>query len=377
MSEMLPQALTPFLQFAQLLRAHRFPVAPEQTQAFIQSVGILGPRSMRDIHRAARATLAPSADRFIEFDALFRLVFLGQTVAPETAQMDDDDELQAFDERDGQMEPPDLDELNEVGEQSTRSEALGHRSFDVAGDTEVFQAFRRSGAALLPKRKTRRFQASPHGRQWDLKRSLRDALRRDGEVLEIARRRPASRQRRVLLLIDISGSMKAQTELYFSFAHTLATVTDRLEVFTLGTRLTRVSKAVSLKRKDQAMQAAAALVSDWDGGTRLGDALEAFLAIPRFAGFARGSAVIVLSDGLERGDPDVMKAAVMRLSRLAWHLGWLTPLASDAGFEPRTQALQAVLPYLDGLGSGATATQLCQYLISIEAGSQDQRRSAA
>ena len=151
-----------------------------------------------------------------------------------------------------------------------------------------------------------------------MRRALREAVRRDGEVvrLPVLQRRLA--QRRVLLLIDVSGSMKDRTDTQLRFAHTLARATNRLEVFTLGTRLTRITRAMRRSSRDQALAMASTLVADWDGGTRLGDALQAFLAVPRFAGFARGAFCIVLSDGLERGDPSAMTDAVARMSRLAW-----------------------------------------------------------
>ena len=137
------------------------------------------------------------------------------------------------------------------------------------------------------------------------------------------------------------------------------------ECFTLGTRLTRVTGAFRLRNPDRALERAAALAPDWDGGTRIGDALRAFLSVPRFAGLARGAAVIVLSDGLERGAPDAMVEAVQRLSRLAWRLSWLTPLAADAGFRPETAALTAVLPWLDDLGDGATPARLRAHVLGL------------
>ena len=123
--------------------------------------------------------------------------------------------------------------------------------------------------------------------------------------------------------------MKARTDAHLRFAHALVRAADRIEVFTIGTRLTRVTRALQLKNREQALAAASGLVSDWDGGTRIGDALQAFLAVPRFAGSARGAVVLILSDGLERGDPKAMTDAVRRLAARAWHLSWMTPLAAD------------------------------------------------
>lgn len=364
-SEQVPQAVQPFLQFTTALREHMFAVAPDQTQTFIHAVGLLGPRHMRDIYLAACATLAPPVERRDEFDALFRRVFLGQALqAP--ASSEEDDELQVLDEADGDMDVLQADDTHEAGEQASHAENLTMRQFSQLDDPQALTWLKRYGARNLPQRRTLRWQSVKRGTRWDLSRSLRDAVKRDGEVLSIAQRKRRTHQRRVLLLIDISGSMKEQTDSYLRFAHTLSGVCKPLEVFTLGTRLTRISRALRHRDQTQALQQASMQVADWDGGTRLGDALQAFLDVPRFAGFARNAMVVVLSDGLERGEHTALTAAVKRLSRLCWHLGWLTPLASGAAvFSPQTQALQSVLPYIDRLDSGASVADLCRYLVTV------------
>ncbi|MGL5115757.1 MAG: VWA domain-containing protein, partial [Beijerinckiaceae bacterium] len=110
---------------------------------------------------------------------------------------------------------------------------------------------------------------------------------------------------------------------------------------------------------------ASAVVADWDGGTRIGDALQAFLGVPRFAGYARGAATVVLSDGLERGDPAAMIGAVQRLAARAWRIDWLTPLASEAGYQPQTEALAAVRPLLASLGNGGSTAAVCRRILSL------------
>src|SRR6185295_16943874 len=111
--------------------------------------------------------------------------------------------------------------------------------------------------------------------------------------------------------------------------------------------------------------AASRLVSDWDGGTRIGDALQAFLAVPRFAGTARGAVVLIVSDGLERGNPKAMAGAVRRLAARAWHLSWMTPLAADPGFRPETEALKSILPHLDTLADAGSTERLCQHVLNL------------
>ncbi len=367
MTEPLPRPLEPFLQFPSVLRANDFAVAPEQTANFVAAVGLLGPRSMEDIRRAAHATFAPIPERRDEFDAIFRLVFLGQSLgAPVPGEPEDDDEVEAFDDRDGSMDPPDLDEAEESGGAPTGAERLFARQFGTVSEIEALRRFRRAAPQMLPRRRSRRLAPASGRGRLDLRRGLREAVRRDGELVELPALRRRERRRRVLLLIDVSGSMKTQTDEYLRFAHTLSRATDRVEVFTLGTRLTRITRALRRRNPDQALGLASALVADWDGGTRLGDALQAFLAVPRFAGFSRGAMVVVLSDGLERGDPAALTDAVERLSRLAWALLWLNPLAAGRDYSPETEALRAILPHIDHLGDGSSAARLCAEVLGFE-----------
>jgi uncharacterized protein len=168
-----------------------------------------------------------------------------------------------------------------------------------------------------------------------------------------------------LLLIDVSGSMKTRTEENMKFAHTLVQAAPNVEVFTFGTRLTRITRPLRLKRREQALKAAAYVVSDWDGGTRIGDALQAFLAVPRFGGYARGAAVIIVSDGLERGEPDTLRDAVAKLSRRAWRVSWLTPLASGPGFRPQTEALVAIERFVDDIVDGGSSASIVAHVLAL------------
>jgi len=357
-----PAAARPFVTFAPRLRAAGLPAAPDQTVAFLQAVELLGPRGIADVHRAAVATLAPPHELRPEFDALFRAHFLGQTLAAPAAE-GDDEEMTVHDARPGALEPPEDAEPEAAGARATPAEALGRRRFDALGEAATLRRFARAAPKRLPRRRSRRREPSRHGHTVDMRKALREAVRRDGELIDLPRLRRRTRQRRILLLIDISGSMKPQTERALRLAHALTRAAERVETFTFGTRLTRVTRALRLRDRDQALANAAALAPDWDGGTRIGDALAAFLAVPRFAGFARGALVVVLSDGLERGDPAGMIDAVTRLSRLAWAVHWLTPLAADPGYAPRTTALEAVLPHLDHLGDGSSTERIAAHLL--------------
>ncbi len=362
----LPRATRPFVEFPTLLRANGFAVAPEQTTSFLAAIGLLGPRSIEDIRQAAYATLAPQPERRADFDALFAFHFLGQHGVDVVAPSDEIEEVKVQEESREGEEPLYSDEINEAGEAPTGAEALSARRFGGMTDSEALRRFARAAPTHLPRRRGYRRMRARRGTSFDRRRSLREAARHDGEVMRLWRLRRRTRQRRILLLIDVSGSMKERTEAHLRLAHALAHAVERIEVFTFGTRLTRVTRAMKLKNRDQALAVASTLVSDWDGGTRIGDALQAFLAVPRFAGYARGAVTLILSDGLERGDPAAMREAVARLSRRAWRVSWLTPLAAAPGFRPETEALKAIAPFVDDIADGGSVEAICAHVLALE-----------
>jgi uncharacterized protein with von Willebrand factor type A (vWA) domain len=360
----LPRAARTFVDFAGLLRANGFAIAPEQTTSFLAAVELLGPRGIEDIRQAGLATLAPPRERRAMYDRLFRIHFLGGDDLPQSDGLDEDVLRLQEDER-GEDEPPLAEESNESGLVAARAEALVERRFERFGVSEALRRLRREASARLPRRRGHRRLRARRGPFADLRRTLRESVRNDGEVMRLGRLRRRPRPRKLLLLIDVSGSMKTRSDDNLKLAHTLVQAAPSVEVFTFGTRLTRVTRPLRLKRHEQALAGAARIVSDWDGGTRIGDALQAFLAVPRFAGYARGAAVVVISDGLERGDVSALREAAAKLSRKAWRLSWLTPLASGPGFAPRTEALLEIQRYVDDMTDGGTSEAIVAHLLSL------------
>jgi len=360
----LPQATRPFVDFAVLLRGHGFPVAPDQTIGFIEAAGLLGPRDMTDIRRAAIAMLAIPREREAEFDALFRAFFLGQAVSAPVAG-DDEDAVEAYEPDGGTSEVEEGEELSEIGVQATTAERLAARTLSPQDPDRVLDRFRRLAPRRLPRRRSYRHAPTSRRGVLDLRRTLREAARRDGDPVILKQRRRKTRQRRIALLIDISGSMKERTDDRLRFAHALVQAGDHVEVFTLGTRLTRITSELRALDRARALARVSGLVADFDGGTRIGEALQTFLAVPRYAGFARGAVVLVLSDGLERGGPEAMIDATRRLARHAWRLDWLSPLAGDPGYRPETAALATVLPAVDALADGADLAAICDHVLAL------------
>ena len=359
----MPRAARLFVDFVALLRANGFAVAPDQTTSFLLAIELLGPRSLEDVRRAGLATLAPPPERRAVYDALFRLHFAGGE--PLETDAESDENLRVQEDSRGEDEPLFADEVNESGQAAARAEALVERRFDRPSASEPLRRLAREAPNRLPLRRGHRRRRARRGPFADLRRTLRDSARNDGEFLRLSRLKRKPRARKLLLLIDVSGSMKERTDENLRLAHALSQAAPLVETFTFGTRLTRVTRALRLKRREQALRAAGQTVSDWDGGTRIGDALQAFLAMPRFAGYARGAAVLVLSDGLERGDITAMRDAVAKLSRRAWRIDWLTPLATSRAFTPQTAGLVAIKPFVDEMVDGRTIGAVVSHILSL------------
>jgi uncharacterized protein len=368
MTDLAFDALRPvahFLGFGALLRRQGFAIAPEQTMTWLAAIELLGPRNIADIRRAAHATLAPQPERLAEFDALFDAYFLGVLDTALELEPSEHEAPRAADDSIGGPEPLFGDATHESGAKATGAERLSARRFAAGDERETLHRFARALPPRVPRRRGYRWRPARRGPNVDVRRMFRDAMRNAGEFVRMRRRKRRLRQRRIVVLIDVSGSMKERTQAHLAFAHALARAADHVEVFTIGTRLTRITRALRLKGRERALTAASLLVADWDGGTRLGEALGAFLAIPRFSALARGAALVVLSDGLERGDPSAMRDAVAHFARIAWRIVWLTPLAADPGFEPRTAGLVAARPFLDQLGDGGSIDKICAHVLQL------------
>lgn len=357
----LPQGAAPFLGFGRLLRRYGFPVAPEQVSGFMQAVTLLGPRSMADIREAALATLAPPPDRRDEFEAHFRSHFYGNAAA--LVEGDADEEARIKDDGKTSKQEIEVVRQEEGGELSSASEQLSVREFQR--DRDGLAAFRRKLATALPARRSFRTVRTHARGKLDLRRSLREIVSADGDIPSPLLRRRQTVPRKLLILIDVSGSMKHYTSDYLKLAHAAVQGADRAEVFTFGTRLTRITSALRIRDRDQALARAAAQVDDWDGGTRMGPTLLAFLSVPRFSAFARGAAIVILSDALERGDHAELEMAMRRLSARAFRLSLATPLAGDPRFQPATAALRAILPMLDDLVDGSSIAGLTDFILSL------------
>jgi uncharacterized protein len=218
---------------------------------------------------------------------------------------------------------------------------------------------------MLPKRRSRRRVPARSGSP-DLRRTLRRSFRTGGEPVDRAWRMRRRDRRRLVLLLDVSGSMDAYSRALAMFAHAALRSGRRVEAFCFGTRLTRVTRSLAAADADVALARAAVEVVDWDGGTRIGESLKVFLDEYGHGGLARGAVVIICSDGLEVGDPELLAEQMARLRRLAYRVVWLNPLREDPKYEPLARGMKSALPHVDLFASGHNFTSLKELSAALE-----------
>jgi uncharacterized protein with von Willebrand factor type A (vWA) domain len=259
----------------------------------------------------------------------------------------------------------------ELGYAAARASTVKAKSFAACTPEELalLRKILRTMQLAPPRRRTRRTTPSRHGRVPDLRRTVRESMRLHGEPGSVHRRRRRLRTRRVTLLLDVSGSMADYSRNLVQFAHTSARAAGRTEVFCFGTRLTRITRELEHRRPDLALDHAAAAVTDWEGGTRIGSCLDEFVRRWARRGLTRGGIVVICSDGLDRGDPELLESAMQRLQRLCHRIVWLNPhLGGRADATPDTLGMMVAQPYVDELLPGhdlASLTRFARVLASL------------
>jgi uncharacterized protein with von Willebrand factor type A (vWA) domain len=343
------------LGFARTLRHAGVPASPERVQAMIAALGHLNVLDVNNVYWAGRVTLCGDPEDLERYDAAFALYFSGRGAqagvrpSPPTALR-----TAPFELDEPGSDGSDESEKPQLAVHASRHEVLRHRDIAVLSAAEREQ-LQRLFALLGPRvgaRRSRRYRSAPRGRV-DLEHTMRRMLRQGGEPSTLSRRRRRDKPRRLVLLIDVSGSMAPYADALLRFAHAATrSGPSRTETFTVGTRLTRVTRELRLRDPDRALIAAGRAVPDWSGGTRLGDTVKAFLDRWGQRGLARGAVVVLCSDGWERGDPADLGAQLLRLARLAHAVVWVNPHKGKDGFAPVTGGMVAALPHLDALVAG-------------------------
>ena len=347
--------------FARELRASGIPVGSGDVLTYCSAMSPLDPADLVDLYWAGRTTLVTRHEQIPVYDRVFRRFFLGDGEQEPTPAKPFS--LRSKAEAQATLEVPE----NEPGEQrreeqETRlglvaSDAATLRTKSFAACTpEELAAVRRIIKTITltpPRRRTRRSVRAPAGRIPDLRRTVRETMRTHGEPAELFWRRRRQRLRPLTLILDISGSMADYSRNLLQFAYSTTRTSARVEVFCFGTRLTRITRELRRRRPDDALERTAGAVVDWEGGTRIGESLDAFVRDWGRRGACRGGIVVICSDGLDRGDPSVLATAIDRLSRLCHRLVWLNPhKGNNVDFRPNTLGMMVAAPHIDLLLSG-------------------------
>jgi uncharacterized protein with von Willebrand factor type A (vWA) domain len=369
-SSALPDPLPGLVGFGRYLRGLGLPVGTGRIMAFCRAAGMVNAGDPENLFWAGRATLVSRHEDFELFDSAFLAYFgssLLRAVAP--AQM-------AEAHRSDRGRAPPAEMHAEVGVSSSRwsrpgdnEEAEGATAIRiVASDVEILRtksfeqlsdderartsALIREILVTAPHRASRRLRSDAKGIRLDVPRTLRRSFRTEGEPFERAWRNRRTRARPLALLLDVSGSMAPYSRALLQFAFAAMAAGGRVEVFCFGTRLTRVTRMLRTKDPDRAMKRVGAAIQDWEGGTRIGESLKTLLDRWGQRSALRSAVVVLCSDGLERGDPQLLRVQMARLSRLSHKVIWVNPLKGSPLYEPLARGMAAALPFVDAFLPG-------------------------
>jgi hypothetical protein len=344
--------------FARALRDAGLPVGVDQTESFAQALAWVDPLVRRDVYLAARATLVLRREDQAVFDELFAAYFGGPRAQPraQATPLAPRHDRGAFFRTAlvaymAERVDPDAREVDVPEHRKAASglELLQRKDFAACtpGELDAIARAMRELRLDVTLRPSRRLIRARRGDRLDLPRIVREAARRGGTVLALARRRRKLRRRPLVVLADISGSMELYSRILLQFLHGVTQRHARTETFVFGTRLTRITSQLQIRNVDAALAHAARAIVDFAGGTRIADCLHAFDRLHARRVLGRGAVVLIISDGWETGEPAQLGVEMRRLAERAHRIVWLNPLLGRAGYAPHAGGMAAALPYLD------------------------------
>ena len=383
-----PKLTANLTHFARALRKAGLPVGPGRVLTAIEAVQAAGFTRREDFYWTLHSVFVSRPEERQVFHQVFRLFWrdprymehMMALLLPAVRGVQEEERAASAAKRAAEAlldgaeapAPPQREEeknedaLIEIDASFTASaeEKLRALDFEQMTADEAAQARRMLARLSLPVKplKTRRLRADPLGLRPDWRRTLRGAMRTGGEVLTLARRKPATRWPALVVLCDISGSMASYSRMVLHFVHAVANRQGqgwaRVHAFTFGTRLTNISRHLRTRDVDAALNAAGHEAQDWQGGTRIGACLHDFNRDWSRRVLGQGAVVLLITDGLDRDDPALLAKEMERLQLSARRLIWLNPLLRWDGFTPRAQGVRAMLPHVDTLRAGHSIASL-------------------
>lgn len=357
--------LAAVVSLCRALRERGVAATPAESIAAARALGHVDLGDRDEVRLALRAVLVNRHEDFDAFDEAFREVWAAtggmpspiplpgarrelMPAAPPGPRKPPPVSLQNW------MKPSESDSGEPVAMRAASDrEALGSRDFAqfVAEDEEAFRALARRIARRLALRRSRRWKATRHGERLDLRRTVRGSLRTGGDPIRLERRSRKLRRTTLVAICDVSGSMELYARVLLQFVHALQNTYARVESFAFATRLSRLTPLLQGVRYRDALRELGHEVRDFSGGTRIGASLQAFLE-HHGALVDRRTIVLILSDGWDVGDPEILGEAMRALHARAGRVIWLNPLMGAADYSPATRGMQAALPYIDVLAPG-------------------------
>ena len=376
------------------------PVGPDRCERLARAVTVMGARSLAELRACALATLVSDPGQMSTFDRVFAALF--GTPSPLRGQPPPADPAFRRADQGGGPQPaartqpdpggwPSGTQLSDTGSAAadgdeplaeapvvrrvaSAAERLRGRDFTELSAAELRQlvTLMREMTLAVPPRRTRRYRAARDGKRPDLRRTLRLARRSGGEAIRFARRARRVRPRRLVVLCDISGSMEPYARallmlLYCINGGQVRGGQNRPEVFSFATRLTRLTPALAAASPDTMLAKAGEAAPDWSGGTRIGAAVKEFNDRYGCRGMARGAVVLIISDGWETGEPELLGAQMARLSRVAHRIVWANPRTQSPRYRPEVGGMAAAWPYCDAIVSAHNLDALDDLLSALRA----------
>lgn len=345
--------------FARELRNQGIGVTPDQIAGMAQALTLVDPSAEILVRAAFRSLSVSDPAHLAVFDATFDR-FFHREVGDASTQAPDPFELRAaipLIAPDAET-PPAEDLSTHLGTSAT--ERISARDFADLDEEELAEA-RRLVTTMFwrpPRSLTRRWVHDRGGRRPDMRRTLQRSVGPGGDLLPLEMRRRRERQRPLVIIADVSGSMERYAELFLVFAHAARQHLGAVEVFTFSTRLTRITDDIARRDVRTALASVGASVADWSGGTKIGEALASWNRLWSRRMARGGPVALVLSDGWDCGDPELLAAEAARLSRSVHRLIWLNPLAGRPDYRPETRGMRAVMPHIDHLLPAASVDDL-------------------
>ena len=350
-----------FIEFAHDLRFHGMVIGSDDVITYLSAISVLNANDIMDVYWSGRATLVRKKDSVPLYNKRFQAFFLDiSDNEPDARKV----KLKSSANAGATLEVPNVEQglPGEVIEDETRlgymasaADISRHKAFADCSDEEL-NRFRKLISMLKvspPMRRTYRTQSTPKGKVLDMRRMARETMRSLGEPKELTYIKRKEKLRSIVFILDVSGSMADYSRNLLQLAYSARRANTKVEVFCFGTRLTRITKSIDKRTPDEAMRLAGESVLDWDGGTRIGDAIAAFVKESRRSRLGRGAIVVICSDGLDQGEPQALDKAMQTLSRLAHKVIWVNPHKGDnEDYKPNTIGMMIADPYIDRIFSG-------------------------